>query len=955
MLKGHLLTVKTSLVALFVYLLSACSGQAPALESMAPADEEQPLKSLSDSREYRHFQLPNGLRVLLISDDKSDVASASMNVFVGSGADPFERQGLAHFLEHMLFLGSTKYPEADGFQRFVSDNGGQHNAYTATDQTHYFFTVRPEALEQGLDRFARFFIDPLLDERYVEREKNAVHSEYQARMRDEYRRQHDVIKAIMEPSHPFSKFSVGSLATLSNAEASIRSDLLAFFQKYYVANNMALSVLSPQPLDQIEKAIRQSFADIRYEAEFSAEIWPESPFEDGVLPRIVQIQPEKSLRELSLIFPMPAIAHDGSRIPTLIAHILGHEGEGSLHAYLKQQDLIESLAAGSAWQYPGGSAFTLRIGLSKKGLAQQQKVLQAAFSAIALLREQGIPTWVFEELKQTSYLDFNYTEALGPLDATMQAANNMQFYTAKHVLDAAYYYSTYDKDKAQSYLDKLTVDNVLIVQLGESFVADQTSPYFSAPYKQLPLDDALYEKLQAADTHLPIRLPEKNPFIAEDLQLGVEHLQIAPQRLEKTARSELWHKPLERFLIPRANTYIALLQDDIGESPKDVVLLAIYVALLNDSVNSLVYPASMAGLDFTIYPQLRGLTLRISGFSDKQPVLLDSIIEQIKQPQLSQAQFQRVFDRLKDSWSNQLKNPPYQRVNEFIATAVVDGSVSNEEKLGFMEGIELKDIEQFAEKFAQKAWLRMLINGNISTQQARAMHASASVLLKAKQVAPVALKAKQIKGAWQQTIASEHSDALYAHYWQAKDNSMSEQVHWMLLAQALQASFFHEMRTERQLGYVVAARYYPQLTVPGILFLIQSPVKNADELHQLVQPWVQAQLKALEKVTEADFAVYKEAVQQMLVEQAKSLDEESANYWYELALGMTSFDQKTQLLQALSDADQTLWQEFIQQQIDDEHAASYVISTKADAWPGFLSVKSNKKITIGKIYEYKQE
>lgn len=946
----HLLQL--GLVATCMYFLSACASQTITPTGYRQANQDQPVKSISDSRAYRYFVLDNGLPVLLISDTKSDIASVSMNVFVGSGADPQARQGLAHFLEHMLFLGTTKYPEPDGFQRFISDNSGQHNAYTALDQTHYFFTIKPDALAQGLDRFAHFFIDPSLDENYVEREKNAVHSEYQARMRDEYRRQQDVIKAIAEPNHPFAKFSVGSLATLSNAEAPIRSDLLAFYRRYYVANNMALAVLSPEPLSQIEAQVRQSFADIRNEEEFRQQTWPQNPFEEGTLPRWVQVQPEKDLREISLIFPMPAAAHDGSQVATLVAHLLGHEGEGSLHAYLKQQGFIDTLAAGIAWQYPGGSAFSLRIGLTKNGMAHQQQVLEAVFSAIALLREQGIPRWVFDELKQISQLSFDYTEALGPLEATMQAANAMQFYPPKHLLDADDYFSVFDKKQMQRFLDQLSIDNVLIMTVGAQFTADQLSPYFSAPYKQLPIDAVLYQRLQAVNNQLPIRLPERNPFIAQDLRLTDERSSRPPQLLETTLHSELWYKPLDRFLIPRANTYIALSQQGVGENPEDVVLLAIYVALLNDSANSLVYPAGLAGLDFTIYPQLRGLTIRIGGFSDKQAVLLQAIVKQIQQPQFNQAQFQRIYNRLQKNWRNSLKNPPYQRASDYIGTAVISGSIDNAQKLQLLEKIQLADVQHFAQRFRQQAWLRVLSNGNLTRQQAKALHDIASHVLTSKESQPASLQAKQLAGRWQQVMTSEHSDALYAQYWQGKDNTVIEQIRWMVLAQALQTPFFHDMRTERQLGYVVAARYYPQLTVPGLLFLIQSPVKDANALHQLVQQWLQQQLTALQEISTRDFAVYKDAVMQMLQEQTKSLDEETANFWYELALGMKDFDQKAQLQQALSELTEQQWRQFVQQAIADEQTVQYVISSEADAWPDFQVIQSNKQIKVIKQYTY---
>ncbi|MCD8512406.1 MAG: insulinase family protein [Nitrincola sp.] len=117
----------------------------------------QVIQSPFDQREFRALTLPNQLKVLLISDPSAEKAAASMDVAVGSGANPESIPGLAHFLEHMLFLGTEKYPEADSYQSFISANGGSFNAFTAYENTNYFFDIRPQALPGALDRFSRFF------------------------------------------------------------------------------------------------------------------------------------------------------------------------------------------------------------------------------------------------------------------------------------------------------------------------------------------------------------------------------------------------------------------------------------------------------------------------------------------------------------------------------------------------------------------------------------------------------------------------------------------------------------------------------------------------------------------------------------------------------------------------------------------------------------------------------
>ena len=134
---------------------------------MAPAASAGILASESDHRIYEALVLSNGLRVVLISDPTTDKAAASLDLNVGSGSDPDDREGLAHLLEHMLFLGTDRYPKAGEYQEFIRSRGGNHNAYTSVDHTNYYFDIEASHLAGALDRFARFFVAPALDSRLI--------------------------------------------------------------------------------------------------------------------------------------------------------------------------------------------------------------------------------------------------------------------------------------------------------------------------------------------------------------------------------------------------------------------------------------------------------------------------------------------------------------------------------------------------------------------------------------------------------------------------------------------------------------------------------------------------------------------------------------------------------------------------------------------------------------------
>ena len=143
--------------------------------TLKPASEQSAVvKSPVDNRDYRYVVMENGLRALLISDPDTDKSAAAVDVNAGSYQDPDNRLGLAHFLEHMLFMGNEKYPEVDGYFEFIRANGGSANAYTADVRTNYYFDINNDNLRSALDQLAQFFVSPTLDPAYVDRERNAV-------------------------------------------------------------------------------------------------------------------------------------------------------------------------------------------------------------------------------------------------------------------------------------------------------------------------------------------------------------------------------------------------------------------------------------------------------------------------------------------------------------------------------------------------------------------------------------------------------------------------------------------------------------------------------------------------------------------------------------------------------------------------------------------------------------
>ena len=278
------------------------AGTETAGETVVLAEDSEFIKSDPDKLQYRVINLPNQLTVLLASNPATDVEAASVHVRAGHFDDPSNRAGLAHFHEHMLFLGTEKYPKEEEYEDFLGRNGGMSNAYTDMEDTNYYFNVSPldhdadgsdaeggekggtsSALSGALDRFAQFFISPTFDESMLERELRAVNSEYlNGRTADNWRN-FQLLKHGSSHDHPFSKFGCGNYNTLTDGGdpdlkrqegeedsvdffgggSSPREELVKFWTDKYHAGNIRLCVVGRASLDDLQKSVESAFGAVR--------------------------------------------------------------------------------------------------------------------------------------------------------------------------------------------------------------------------------------------------------------------------------------------------------------------------------------------------------------------------------------------------------------------------------------------------------------------------------------------------------------------------------------------------------------------------------------------------------------------------------------------------------------------------------------------------------------------
>lgn len=213
-----------------------------------------------DIRDFNGGTLSNGIKYVLVNDNSLQKSYVSVSVNTGSYANPKEYDGLAHFLEHMLFMGSSKYPQTEHYFNIISENGGYANAYTDTCDTVYFFNIYNNALEEALQIFSRFFIDPLFDSDSVKKEMNAVNSEHHMHINDDMWIKQQFILDMTKENSPLNIFGTGSIETLNKPD--ILDVLKNFHKKYYVANNMSICIGTSKPFTEIIDMLNKYFLEI---------------------------------------------------------------------------------------------------------------------------------------------------------------------------------------------------------------------------------------------------------------------------------------------------------------------------------------------------------------------------------------------------------------------------------------------------------------------------------------------------------------------------------------------------------------------------------------------------------------------------------------------------------------------------------------------------------------------
>ncbi|XP_065834712.1 nardilysin-like [Oscarella lobularis] len=928
---------------------------------------EEPVKSPNDKRIYRTVTLSNGLRALVVcdpskteeetreSDEDQDaeqddmsteqtpdrdtkLAAAALCVGVGSFSDPDDIPGLAHFIEHMVFLGSEKYPEPNGFDAFLKKHGGCSNASTDCERTVFHFEVRSSYLREALDRFAQLFISPLLTRDSMDKEIDAVDSEFQMSLQSDSARKLQVLSSRTILAHPFGKFLWGNAKSLKETPKDKGIDVhergKEFFSRAYSSHLMTLVVVagSGVNVDSVETWIREIFVAIpRVDCSPSDFKSSGLPFNDDRIHRLIKVRPVKDIHAVEIMWQLPSM-FDSYRCKPMnyVGWLLGHEGPGSILSFLKRRGWALEIIAGNGGEgYEYNSCFSLfscSIILTEDGLHRLFECCDVVFQYLAMLRRIGPQIRIFRELQTIEDNSFRFQEEGEPAKYACDVVENMQLYPPRDYLTGDDLMFDYDHKMISTVQDSLTPTSACLILMSTHCDAnelDVEEPWFQTSYAVQEVPAEWNERwrldLESSDE---LHVPAPNAFIATDFTIcnSDEGSSLYPVLVNEIPGCKLWFKGDAKFKTPRTFICANFVSPLPNRSPESAVLLDLMLCVLEYNLKEIAYAADVAELSYSYSSHEHGAMLQLSGFSQKLPLLLETIQDYMAQLTVDPAAFEVIKKQLYKNYHNYLLKP--EKLSKDVRLQHIQQiKWGMSDKLAVVDSLTSPQLLRFYEDFRAEFFAEFLVQGNITRNGAIEL---VSKFLTALQVSPVLpsrlpfLRTRCLrlpKGSSVCRVANwnkDDSNSVVTCYYQIGLGAIRTVTLTQLLVYLMEEPCFDILRTKEQLGYSVYPTCRCTHGVLGFSVTVVTQVEkfSVEHITKRIESFLNEFCTTLRQMDQDDFDESVDAFIELKLHEDLSLEEEVEINWPEVIEQAYVFDRRqkeAKILESFTRVDVADW------------------------------------------------
>ena len=858
-----------------IVLLSSFVFSVPAWCGVAPAYQDLPkfVQAPTDKAQFRRFTLDNGLKVILVSDPKFNKSAASLVVHTGQIDDPRDTEGLAHFLEHMLFLGTEKYPGITDYGNYIRSNGGYHNAYTSSDHTNYRFEVRHDALTGALDRFAQFFISPTFNAEFVGREVTAVNNEAMRHVQNDFRRQLGVLRELYDQNSGESKFSTGNKTTLAKADPKT---VRAFYESHYSADRMAFALAGTASLDDLEKLARDSLSVVP-RRNLPALERPATFLPTKESLRMATMEPVKEVRKLSLEFLVPATRPDfAGKSDQLLTQLLAYPGEGGLVTILKREGLINGISAYVWERTQSYGSLMIDVELTPEGLQANRKVLQSVFSYLQYLRTAPYPADFFADRSRVAQLNETFSDRGEGAALAAKLANQALFYPLDVAERATDVWGQPDEPSYRRLLGALLPSRTLVTLVAKGQPVDRKERIYDTGYSFTDESGAAYEALTKPAKINGFALPKPNRFMPGSTALLPER----PIALISEPGLQLYYAQDTEFQRPATSLVVRFVPVRELATAQTMGMLRLLDLTLTDSISAAVGDAGLAGVEYKRELSTEGYKFTVSGFGDSPARFAQFFAQQLRTYQITPQR----FDAMKELALRAIKS--YGQTEAFQLAQDRRDALTREfqflpaEQLDTVENATPASVNLFAKRYFSRGRLEVLIHGNLAPEEAVSVTRDIATTVDTKAVPDSALvRRRHLRIAANENVLDAGriagvNSAIVMDY-QFKDESPATRAAALVLGSFMNQPFYAELRTKQQLGYIVGSASTASLRQRFFTFTIQSSDYGPVELRKRAEAFISTMPATLSATTDVQWDSLIAGARANLEQKPKSISEKA--------------------------------------------------------------------------------
>lgn len=896
------------------------------------SDENSEVSSASDQESEAEIDGTDDVKMKKVNCDETKMAAAALCVGVGSFSDPKEIPGLAHFLEHMVFMGSKKYPKENHFDSFIKKRGGSDNASTDCELTTFYFECLEKHLYKALDIFAQFFISPLMKQSAMTREREAIESEFQIALPKDFYRKEQLLCSLANKNSPVNSFSWGNLITLRDniSDDQLYESLHKFRKRHYSSHRMTLAIQARIPMHELEAYVVDCFSKVpnnNLEADdFS--LFHNKIFNTDDFTKMYYIKPTKDLCQLDLTWCLPSLLDKYRSKPhQYVSWLLGDEGKGSLLSYLKRRVWALGIFTGNGEtgieHNSMYSLFSISVILTGEGLLKMKEVISAIFSYINMLKKMGPQKRIYDEIKLIEDISFRFTDEKSPDDYVEDLSESMHYYPPEDYITGSELYFEYDPEAITMVLNHLVPEKMNITITSniheKEIIYDLKEPWFGTPYtvKDIPAEwmQMWSESLPSSD----MDVPQPNQFLTTDFTLLPEdqNNQEYPLKVVDTPYYELWYKQDHKFHLPTAYYNIYLISPLFTETVLSQCKTEILIQLLIIQLTETLYSATVAELLYGLSTSDRGIVIKISGYNQKLPYLVKMIAKHIKNlvTGLTEEMFEAVKDKLSNTYYNKLIKPA-TLAKDVRLSLLVSHYFTSTEKFGVIDQITFESIKEFCNVFFKKLYIKALVQGNVNKDVATEV---IDDFVKTLDYLPLTNKDYSMfqvlevpngeKCCRIESFNKNDSNSIITNYYQAGHFNLKDSVTLELLMMIVEEPLFDILRTKEQLGYNVFCNLRDTFGILGYTITVnaQATKSTTNFVDERIESFIKSMFtKTLKKMNDKKLNQTKRDLIKMKQIADVVLSEEVTRNWTEIVSDDYMFDrlkQEISVIETLKTAD----------------------------------------------------